>query len=96
MSKILVVEDEKTLNEAYQLILKKDGHDIVAAYDGKQALDLFSKEKPDLILLDLRMPKLDGISFLKKIDLSNNGHKTKVIIAKLYTMLTFRHWFTEA
>jgi two-component system response regulator VicR len=53
MAKILIVEDERTLNEAYELILKKQGHDVEVAYNGDEALKVFEKQKPELILLDL-------------------------------------------
>lgn len=78
--KILVVEDEYILNEAYQLILKKEGFDVAVAYDGEQALDLAAKVKPDLILLDLRMPRLGGIEFLSKYDLAKKHPDVKVVV----------------
>jgi two-component system response regulator VicR len=58
MAKILIVEDERTLNEAYELILKKQGHDVEVAYNGDEALQVFKKHEPELILLDLRMEKI--------------------------------------
>jgi two-component system response regulator VicR len=67
MAKILIVEDERTLNEAYELILKKQGHDVEVAYNGDEALQVFKKHEPELILLDLRMPKMDGVEFLKRL-----------------------------
>ena len=64
MAKILVVEDDKVLNSAYQMILEKDGHTVKAVFDGAEALKLAAKFKPDIILLDLLMPLLGGIDFL--------------------------------
>jgi len=80
MANILIVEDERNLNEAYQMILKNEGHDIRAAYDGTEALEITKDMEPDLILLDLRMPKMGGVEFLKKYDLKNNHPKVKVVI----------------
>lgn len=80
MAKILIVEYEHTLNEAYQLILASTDHQIKAAYDGLEALKITKKYEPDLILLDLRMPRLSGIEFLKKFDPTNKHPKTKIII----------------
>lgn len=63
---ILIVEDEKTLNEAYATILGKEGYRVLSAYDGEEALSILKKSKPDVILLDLRMPNVDGIEFLRR------------------------------
>lgn len=58
--KILLVEDEKVLSEILTVRLDLQGYDIIAAYDGQQALDMVHAEKPDLILLDIMLPKIDG------------------------------------
>jgi DNA-binding response OmpR family regulator len=78
--KILIVEDERNLNEAYQMILSSQGYEIVAAYDGTEALDLTKDFEPDLILLDLRMPTMGGVEFLKKYNLKKSHPKVKVVI----------------
>ncbi len=65
MAKILVVEDDRDLNKAYCIILRHEGHDVVAAFDGKEALVKLSEIKPDLVLLDLLMPVMGGLEFLK-------------------------------
>ena len=78
--KILIVEDEQVLNEAYELILKKEGYDVKVAYDGQQALDIANDISPDLILLDLRMPRVSGIEFLSKYELTKKHPKVKVIV----------------
>lgn len=81
---ILIVEDDRDLNEAYQIILKKDGHTVTAAYDGQQALDLLKdKPDPDVILLDLRMPVMNGIEFLKEFK-PNEHDKTTVVVFSNY------------
>ena len=78
--KILIVEDEHTLNEAYQMILRKGGYEVYVAYDGEQALAVTNDTEPDLILLDLRMPRLSGIEFLKKYELPSAHPNVKVIV----------------
>lgn len=83
--KILIVEDEAILNEAYQMILLEAGYDIFSAFDGKEALELVSELAPDVILLDLRMPVLDGIGFLKEFKPSEHP-ATKVIVFSNYDM----------
>lgn len=78
--KILIVEDERNLNEAYQMILENQGYDISAAYDGTEALEMTKNFEPDLILLDLRMPTMGGVEFLKNYNLKKDHPKVKVVI----------------
>jgi DNA-binding NtrC family response regulator len=79
MQKVLIVEDDKDLNQAYQMILKRDGYEVASALNGKEALKQARAHGPQLILLDLLMPIMDGIEFLKKYDLDK--HKdVKVLI----------------
>ena len=68
--KILVVEDEQELVKAIQIRLGQAGYEVLFAYDGMEALDKARKEKPDLIILDLMLPKMDGykVSALLKRD----------------------------
>jgi CheY-like chemotaxis protein len=83
---ILIVEDEQSLNEAYQMILRKAGYTVQVAFDGQEALDLLSMEEPDLILLDLRMPRMDGIEFLRTYNLRQDHPNVKVIVFSNYDM----------
>lgn len=83
---ILIVEDEKALNEAYQIILQRAGYNVLTAFDGKEALALTSQQDPDLILLDLRMPHMDGLQFLRDYDLKKRHPNVKVIIFSNYDM----------
>lgn len=59
-SKILIVEDDRTLLDVLKYNLTKDGYEVVGAVDGIQALELARSEKPDLIILDIMLPKLGG------------------------------------
>ena len=79
-SKILIVEDELALNEAYQMILKAEGYDVYVALDGKEALEITKDVEPDLILLDLRMPNINGIEFLEQYNLKSEHPKVKVVV----------------
>ncbi len=79
-TKILIIEDEKTLREAYEFILKSSGYDVVVAEDGQEALLKTKTFEPALILLDLRMPRVSGIQFLKKYNLLKKHPKVKVIV----------------
>src|SRR6185295_20417289 len=83
---ILVVEDEHTLNEAYQMILRKSGYNVRVAFDGKEALEVAAEEEPALILLDLRMPRMDGLDFLRHYKLLDEHPKVRVIVFSNYDM----------
>jgi len=65
--KILIIEDDKILSNAISIALKNAGLEVVAAFDGEEGLKKADSENPDLILLDLIMPKISGIEVLKKI-----------------------------
>lgn len=79
MAKILVVEDDKDLNNAYMIILKKSGHTVESALNGKIALSAVKKFQPDLILLDLLMPIMGGLEFLQNYNLdAHNGVKVLI------------------
>ena len=83
---ILIVEDESDLNEAYKMILTKAGYTVITSFDGQEALEKVREHKPDLILLDLRMPRMDGIEFLHKANLRDSHPSTKVIVFSNYDM----------
>ena len=80
MAKILIVEDDRDLNNAYTIILKNEGHEVVNAFDGKEALNKVKDFEPDLILLDLLMPIMGGLEFLQHFDLVTKHPKVKVLI----------------
>ena len=67
MKKILVIEDEKILAEMYKDKLSKEGFKVMEAMEVKKALQLTKKEKPDLIVLDILLPRENGIIFLRKM-----------------------------
>jgi DNA-binding NarL/FixJ family response regulator len=68
MPQILIVEDEPALGAAYQTILSKHGLDAQLATNGEEALKVIQKDTPDLVLLDMVMPKMNGLEFLKRIN----------------------------
>lgn len=67
MKKILIVDDEKPISDIIKFNLTKEGYDIVTAFDGCEAVTIFEEEKPDLIILDLMLPELDGLEVAKEI-----------------------------
>ena len=64
---ILVVDDEKTIRTLLNVNLTKEGYNVIEAVDGAEAIDIALEQKPDLILLDVMLPKVDGLSVCKKI-----------------------------
>ena len=66
-NKILVVDDEKPIVDILKINLEKNGYKVVVAYDGECAVNVANQEEPDLILLDVMLPKMDGFSVCKKI-----------------------------
>ncbi len=79
MSKsILIAEDDAFLVKMYKLQLEGAGYDITIATNGKEALESVAKKKPDLLLLDLLMPEMDGFEVLKKLKAS--GAKFPIVV----------------
>lgn len=80
-AKILIVEDEPQINRLIELVLQSAGyHKIQKAFDGLQALEIVKKYKPDLVLLDVMLPKVDGFSVLKQIKENTSLKSTQVIM----------------
>lgn len=67
MKKILVIDDEPGIRGLLATILERKGYAVLLADGGRKGLDLFRRERPDLIVLDLKMPDIDGITVLKDI-----------------------------
>ncbi|MFA5087139.1 MAG: response regulator [Candidatus Paceibacterota bacterium] len=66
MKKVLIIEDEKILSEMYRFKFTKEGYEVFAAIEVGEALKLAQEHKPDLIILDILLPKESGIAFLEK------------------------------
>lgn len=79
---ILLVEDEENLQEALKLNLELEGYEVTCCFDGVDALQQFQKEYFDLIILDVMLPELDGISVCETIRLSNNDTPILILSAK--------------
>ena len=67
MPRVLVVDDEKTIVKGLKFSLEKEGYEVFTAYDGEEALRLFNEENPDLIVLDLMLPEIDGFEVCRRI-----------------------------
>lgn len=80
--KILVVDDEKNILKLYQAELEEEGHTVVTANSGKEALEVFDRENPDVVTLDILMPDIDGIQVLRQI--KEKKPQTPVIMLTAY------------
>ena len=69
---ILVVDDEKEIADLLELYLISDGYQVKKAYDAMEGLQIMKKEKIDLVLLDIMMPRIDGLEMCRKIREHNN------------------------
>jgi DNA-binding response OmpR family regulator len=77
--KILIVDDERDIVKALMIRLKANGYDVVAAFDGAQGVFMAHKEKPDLVILDIRMPAGDGFSVAERLKRSTNTFTIPII-----------------
>ena len=66
-ARVLIVDDDMTLRELYEERMRAEGYVILSAADGEEAIEKASKEKPDIILLDIMMPKINGIDVMKML-----------------------------
>ncbi|MGV3466848.1 MAG: response regulator transcription factor, partial [Heyndrickxia sp.] len=71
LKNILVVDDEKEIVNLVSIYLQNDGFTVFKAYDGEEALDLFAEKKIDLIILDIMMPKMDGMEVCRRLRETN-------------------------
>ena len=67
MAKILVIDDEQGIRELLDALLRRKGYDVVLAEGGRKGLELFRRERPDVLVLDLKMPEMDGLTVLRQI-----------------------------
>lgn len=67
MAKILVIDDEQSIRDLLNTLLRRKGYDVVLAESGRKGLELFRRERPDVIVLDLKMPGMDGLTVLQQV-----------------------------
>ena len=84
MEKILIVEDEKSQRKALRASLEQKGFSILEATNGGEGLGRALSEHPDIILLDVRMPKMDGITMMRKLREDPWGKNASIIILTNY------------
>ena len=79
--KILIVDDDKDIVKIVTTMLEGRGWDVTAAYNGREALDMVNASRPDIILLDIMMPEMNGIEVLKRIKKMDSGVRIVMITA---------------
>jgi two-component system response regulator (stage 0 sporulation protein F) len=88
MASILVVDDEPDVRLLIRVILEREGHDVKEAGDGAEALDLVQRVDPDVILLDIRMPGIDGWEVLEQLRESGRLSSTAVVMISAHSTPT--------
>ncbi|MCH8080557.1 MAG: response regulator [Proteobacteria bacterium] len=96
MGKILIVEDNDMNRDMLSRRLERKGHQISIAIDGKQALEMASSEQPELILMDLSLPKLDGWEATRRLKADNTTQHIPVIVLTAHALKTDREGAFEA
>ena len=84
MYNILVVDDDKEIVESIEIYLRNEGYKVFKAYDGLEALDILTNEEIHLILMDIMMPKLDGIKATIKIRQKTSGVKVAPLVLLIF------------
>lgn len=79
-TKVLLVEDDKMIIDMYTLKFSQEGYDITQAENGKDGLDLAKKELPDIILLDIILPQMDGFTVLKELKADDSTKNIPVVL----------------
>jgi len=93
--KILVVDDEKNILKLYKAELEDEGYTVVTANSGKEAIEMFHREDPDLVTLDIMMPDIDGIQVLRQ--LKQEKPQVPVIMLTAYDYRDdFSVWVSDA
>jgi len=82
--RVLFVEDDPTVAQMYRLKLELDGYQVVMAKDGEEGLKLAAKLKPDIIFLDIRLPKMGGLDVLEQLREAKETKHTPVVILSNY------------
>ena len=80
MPKIAIIEDDETISQMYRFKFESEGYEVQTAGNGKLGLELAEKMQPDIILLDLMMPEMNGDQMLKQLRKTDWGKAVKVIV----------------
>ncbi len=96
MTKVLVVEDNPNNMKLITLVLKKHGYETIGAMTGEEGVEKASTEKPDMILMDILLPDIDGLETTRRIRKIESMQKVPIIAITSYAMAGDRHKIIEA
>jgi CheY-like chemotaxis protein len=82
---VLLIEDDGALAQMYRVKLERDGYTVRLAGDGEEALRLVAEQPPDLIFLDIRLPRMDGLAFLERLRAAERTRNIPVVIVSNYS-----------
>jgi CheY-like chemotaxis protein len=96
MNTIIVVDDDKNLRRLYQAELEAEGYHVILAENGKQAMELAAHKPPDLIVMDIKMPGMDGLETMSR--LLQGGFSCPIILNSAYSYFqeNFLSWAADA
>jgi len=96
MENVMVVDDDEGIRCLYEQVLTDEGYKVILASDGLEAVEIFKNIKPDIVVLDIRMPGMDGIELLGKV--LDMDRKLPIIINSAYSMYknNFLTWMADA
>lgn len=96
MKKVLVADDEQSIRKLYERELRKEGYEVLFASNGQEAIQMVRNGRPDLIVMDIRMPGMDGIEAMSRILEENN--ELPVVINTAYSSYkeNFLSWSADA
>ncbi len=95
MKRVLVVEDDINNMRLITKLLKNEGYELIMAITGEEGVKFAIDEKPDLILMDIKMPGIDGLEATRRIRASENGDKVTIIAITSYAMAGDREQYLE-
>lgn len=92
MKKILVIDDDRVTLTMLQMLFTRARHQVFTAQDGAEGLELAQKEKPDIVISDMLIPKMDGLELCKKIkEIPELQHTKVIIMTAVYKGIPFKH-----
>jgi two-component system alkaline phosphatase synthesis response regulator PhoP len=96
MNKVLLVDDDVEFSEATKLLLDSKGYEVVLAYDGKKGLEKVRADKPDLVILDVMMPEMNGYDVCVVLKADPELKKLPVILLTAVDQALFKTTYTQA
>ena len=95
INKILIADDEPYVSRVLKIVLQQEGYEVVCVTNGKQAVDVYMSEQPDLVVTDVRMPHLTGRELVETIRYSKGDTDTPIIIMTSTLESENRNWVSD-